>query len=119
MNLLRLLPVIISALLLAAHFLRAGLLGLVLVSLAFPLLLLFRLRWVTRAVQLILLLGALEWLRTAIGLIDERRSSGREWAVAAFILLAVAAFTAASAFTIRRFGVKSMAGEATNNERGE
>lgn len=119
MRYLRLLPVIISALLLAAHFLRAGLLGLAFVSLAFPLLLLFRLRWVTRIVQLILVLGALEWLRTSLSLIDERRSSGQEWAAAAIILLFVAVFTAISAFTIRRFGIERMAGKNTKKERGE
>lgn len=104
MSFLRLLPMIISALLLAAHFLRAGLLGLVFVSLTFPALLLFRLRWTTWAVQVILVLGALEWLRTAIDLIDERRAAGDEWIIAAIILLVVAAVTLMSAFTIRGYG---------------
>jgi hypothetical protein len=101
---LKLLPVIISALLLAAHFLRAGWLVLVVLSLVFPLLLLFRHLWATRAVQAILILGALEWVRTLLALIDERQVVGESWTAAAIILGSVALFTAASALPIHHIG---------------
>ena len=108
---LKVLPVIISALLLAAHFLRGGLLPLVVFSLAFPLLLLFGNKWITRVVQAILILGALEWLLTLLLLIDQRQATGRSWTVAAVILGAVALFTAASALPIRRIGNKGNKGD--------
>ena len=61
---LRALPVVLSALVLAAHFFRSRQLPLVAVSLALPLLLLVRERWSARVVQAGLVLGALEWVRT-------------------------------------------------------
>lgn len=97
MNAVRLTPVCLSALLLAAHFLRAGLLLLVALSLVFPLLLLIRNIWAVRAVQLILAGGSLEWVRTLLALVDERQAAGRPWSTAAIILGAVAVLTAASA----------------------
>jgi hypothetical protein len=97
MNAILLTPVIFSALLLGAHFLRAGFLPLVLLSLAFPLLLLIGRMWAVRLVQVILVLGALEWVRTTLSIIDDRRAVGQSWTVAAIILGLVAVFTAASA----------------------
>lgn len=94
---IRLFPVFFSALLLAAHFLRAGIVALVLLSLLFPLLLLIPSRWSVRLVQLMLILGALEWVRTTLEIIDERQAAGVSWAAAAVILGLVAALTAASA----------------------
>ncbi len=99
---LKVLPVIISALLLAAHFLRAGLLPLVVFSLAFPLLLFYSHKWATRAVQAILLLGTLIWLVTLADIVDQRRAAGESWAASAVILGAVALFTAVSALLINR-----------------
>jgi hypothetical protein len=107
---LKLLPVIISALLLAAHFLRADQLLLVVVSLAFPLLLLPRNKWATRVVQLILFLGALEWVGTLMGIIDERQVTGESWTAAAIILGSVALFTAASALPIYSIGADGRRG---------
>ena len=63
---LSLLPAILSALLLAAHFLRAGQLPLAIVCLAYPLLFLVRRRWVPVVTHLALLAGALEWIRTEL-----------------------------------------------------
>jgi hypothetical protein len=57
MNFLRLLPVVISLLLLGAHFLRAGQTSLVVVSLVLLIPLFFRKSWVPRLIQLVLLLG--------------------------------------------------------------
>jgi hypothetical protein len=100
MNAVRLLPIMFSALLLAAHFLRAGIMALVILSLLFPLLLLTHSKWASRLVQLILLLGALEWIRTTLAIIDERRAAGVPWTTAAIILGLVAVLTAASALVL-------------------
>ena len=98
---LRLLPVALSAVLLAAHFSRAGLtLGFAL-ALGFPLLLLVRRPWAARTVQVVLLAGALEWIRTAALLAARRVELGQPWLRLVAILGAVAAFTAASALVFR------------------
>ena len=64
MNALRLLPVFVSALLIAAHFLRLESFILVGVSLAVPLLLCIPKRLTAHIVQFCLILASLEWVRT-------------------------------------------------------
>lgn len=97
----RALPVVLSALLLAAHFYRSRSLALVALSLAMPLLLLVRERWSARLVQAGLVLGALEWLRTLAFFAGQRMEVGRPWARLAVILGVVAAATALSALAVR------------------
>jgi len=96
MNFLRLLPVIISLLLLAAHFYRAGQFTLVAVTLLFSMLLVIRESWTPRLVQLALLLGAVEWLRTMWFIMQMRMQFDMPWLRMAFILGGVALFTALS-----------------------
>jgi hypothetical protein len=97
----RLLPVLLSAVLMAAHFSRHDLPVLIVVSLAFPLVLLLRRPWVPRVVQAALLLAALEWVRTGIVLGRMRLEAGEPWVRMAAILAAVAVVTAASALVFR------------------
>jgi hypothetical protein len=106
MNIVRLLPIFLSAVLLTAHFLKAGLYPFVAAALAFPFVLLVRRRWAARLVQVVLVLGALEWVRTAMRLITERQAEGRGWMRLAIILAAVAAITAASALVFRLDALK-------------
>lgn len=96
MNILRLLPVILSFGLLAAHFSRANLFPLVIVSILIPFLLLIRKAWVARSVQVLLLLGAAEWIRAMFGYIEVRKAIGDDWGRLAIILVTVAALTACS-----------------------
>ena len=105
MNLLRLLPVIWSFGLLAAHFSRADLLPLVILSLLIPFLLLIRKAWVARSIQVLLILGAAEWIRAMFGYIEIRKSAGEDWGRLAIILVAVALLTACSGWV---FQVKSL-----------
>ncbi len=98
---LRLSPVILSAVLLAAHFSRSGSPALVLASLAFPLLLLVRRPWSARTVQVLLLLGGIEWLRTAWRLASRRAASGEPWGRLVLILGTVALVAFASALVFR------------------
>jgi hypothetical protein len=97
---LRALPVVLSALVLGAHFFRSRQLPLVALSLALPLLLLVRERWSARAVQAGLVLGALEWGRTLLFLAGQRMEAGRPWGRLAVILGGVAALTALSAMAV-------------------
>jgi hypothetical protein len=101
MTTLRLLPPALAALLLAAHFHRAG--NLVLAGLAFALVgLVFVPRaWAARTMEVALVAGAVEWLLTIWRLIEMRQAIGQPYARLAAILGAVALFTALSALTFR------------------
>lgn len=101
MNFLRLLPVIVSSLVLAAHFMRAGAGPLVGLSVLVPFVLLVRERWAARVVQCFLVLGVLEWVRTTVVLVAERREAGDDWTRLVIILGSVALFTGASALVFQ------------------
>lgn len=104
---LRLVPIGLSALLLAAHFLRMGAPATAILCLAFPALLLVLRPWGPRAVQVLLLLGSLEWVRTLTSTLVQRRQAGEPWLPMALILGAVAAFTALSALAVRAADVRA------------
>jgi hypothetical protein len=101
MNVVRLIPVFVSSVLMAAHFSRSGPLILAVVSLGFPLILLVPRPWVARVVQLALLLGALEWVRATVAIALRRQSAGEPWTRMAVILGSVALVTALSALVFK------------------
>lgn len=88
---------VLALLLLAAHFWRAGAWPLVLICMALLPLLAWHRRWVAHAVQATLVLGTLEWLRTAALLAQQRLALGQPVVRMVLILAAVALFTAAAA----------------------
>jgi predicted membrane metal-binding protein len=106
MNFLRLTPAILSLLVLGAHFLRSGQMLMVGACLALILLLLVRSRWVPRLIQVVLLLGSIEWLLTLYTFADQRMTYGQPWLRMAIILGCVALFTGASAFVFRNRQLK-------------
>ncbi|HUJ28690.1 MAG TPA: hypothetical protein VLW85_21865 [Myxococcales bacterium] len=100
MTFLLLLPVVLSALLQAAHLFRwlgpAGLVALV------PLALLAsRRRAAARALQALLVLAALEWLRAMVALVEERAAIDQPFGRLVIILGAVALFTGLSALVFQ------------------
>lgn len=102
------LPIILSLVVLAAHFLRGGCLPLALALLALAALLAVRRPWVARLLQMVLTLGALEWIRTLVTLAMERSERGEPFLRMALILGVVAAVTLGSALLfetakLRRF----------------
>lgn len=97
MNIIRLLPILISFFLLGAHFSRAGLLLPALSCLAAPALLYFTTPLSARVIQIFLLLGSAEWIRTLIKLIGLRQEYDLPYTRLAIILVGVALFTALSA----------------------
>ena len=120
MIVVRVLPVLISFLLLAAHFSRAEHPPLVLLSLMYPLVLLARRPWAVYAVQLALVLGGLEWIRRTVALVGQRQQAGEEWARMAIILGAVAAFTFASTLVFRSVPLErhyGLSGDRTDRPR--
>ena len=91
------LPVILSFLLAAAHFFRAGQTAGVVAALALPFLLLVPRRWAVMALQAALLLAAAEWVMTLVRMVRERQALGEPTVRLSVILGGVAVFTAASA----------------------
>ena len=82
-------PAGLSALLLAAHFLRRGAVLPVAAGLALFALLAVPRPWAAHVLRLGLALGALEWLRTLLALAAERRAQGEPWVRMSVILGAV------------------------------
>ncbi|NIP80308.1 MAG: hypothetical protein GWM90_14220 [Gemmatimonadetes bacterium] len=97
MTALSLLPALLATLVLAAHFLRAGNFAVVVVLVAVVPLLGLRRRWVPRLFQVILGLGALEWVRTLFELRRARLALGLPHARMTLILAGVGLLTALAA----------------------
>jgi hypothetical protein len=90
-----------SFLLLAAHFSRNDITTLVVLSMALPFLLFLRRAWVPRLFQGLLILGALEWVRSLVMHALRRQAEGEPWTRLAIILGVVAFFTACSGLVFR------------------
>ncbi|MCU0764817.1 MAG: hypothetical protein MUF32_02035 [Burkholderiaceae bacterium] len=108
----RLILPFLALLLLAAHFYRADWLAPALLSAALTLLLAVPRAWAARAVQLALVAGAIEWLRTLAAIVALRMATGQPYLRLVLILGGVAAFTLLAAWvfqhrTLRaRFGIR-------------
>lgn len=101
-------PIVLSLIVLGAHFLRydsmIGVAGsLVLISMLF-----IRRAWVARLVQVALVLGAVEWLRTLYLLVQWRASQGEPAARLIIILGGVAAVTICSAVLFQSRALKKI-----------
>lgn len=83
----------IAAALTAAHFFRAGNYGMVALSLATPLLFLYRKPGSLVLLQLAAYGATVNWLIAALLLVQMRQQIGRPWTAAALILGAVALLT--------------------------
>ena len=101
MNVLRLTPVLISVLFLSAHFFRAKNFPLLALAVGIAVILLIRRRWVPRAVQIALVAGGAEWIRTTVVLASARGAAGQSWIRLVAILGAVALFTMCSGLVFK------------------
>jgi uncharacterized membrane protein HdeD (DUF308 family) len=90
---LRLSLFVTAAVLLGAHFLRAGNLALVALCLAAPLLFFYRKRWSLIVLQVLAYGAAATWIAVGIQLVRLRQQLGQPWTVATMILGTVALFT--------------------------
>ena len=116
MNVIRLLPVILSSILMAAHFSRANQKGLAIVCLLLPFLLLIKRRWVAKVFQVLLLIGAIEWIQTTLRILHIRQAHGETWIRLVIILGSVALFTALSSLV---FESRSLKKRFRNNGQSE
>lgn len=101
MMFVRLLPVILSFLILSAHFSRDNQPILMLIALGFPLLLLIKKPWIPKLFQIVLMLGALEWLRSMYFYVQTYIEREQSWTRLALIIGGVALFTGLSALVFR------------------
>jgi hypothetical protein len=101
-------PVVLSLVVLGAHFMRygnsVGVVGaLVLIALLFV-----RQQWVARLMQLVLVLGALEWAHTIYTLVQVRAAQGQPYTRMVVILGVVAGVTLLSALLFQSPALKKM-----------
>lgn len=96
-----LIPPVIGLLLLAAHFFRGEHLLVALVSFLAIFLGFVRRPWAARTMQVCLVLGAVEWLRSTVSLILSRSELGEPFLRLAIILGGVTLFTALSSLVFR------------------
>ncbi|OQX95095.1 hypothetical protein B6I21_07220 [candidate division KSB1 bacterium 4572_119] len=106
MNFIRLLPVIFSSIMIAAHFSRAAYGVLAIVCLLLPLILFIKKRWVARAYQVLLVLGGLVWIQSLVHYAKIRSAMGESWLRLAIILGVIALFTALSALVFESKSLK-------------
>ena len=102
-----LLPVVLSLIVLGAHFLRAGNVVMVVVVLLLLGLLVVRRGWAFRTVRLALLLAVLEWVRTLALLVSSRTQHGQPVLRLAVILGTVALLTGLSSLVFRSSRVRA------------
>lgn len=104
---LQLFPVVLSLVVLGAHFLRAGNISLLAAVVVLLALLAVRRPWAARTLQVALVIGALEWCRTLFSLALERIARGEPVVRLVIILGAMAMVTVMSSLlfetaTLRR-----------------
>ena len=104
--LIRVIPLILASLLLAAHFLRDGNLMITLICGLLPLLLLIKKRWSWLAVQLFAYSGAAVWLYTTVAILQQRIYWGMPWGRMVMILGGVALFTSWAGYLLNAAPVK-------------
>lgn len=111
------LPVVLSLLVLGAHFFRAG--NMIMLTSVLLLLVLLGVRrvWAARIVQAGLVLGAVEWLRTLVSLVTLRAQAGEPFGRLAFILGAVALVTGLSTLIFRAARLREWYGSAPKGAR--
>jgi len=103
-------PIVLSLLVLGAHFLRYGSEVGVAASLVLIGLLFLRRPWVARLMQVALVLGALEWIHTLYELMQMRSAQGMPVTRMAIILGAVASVAAGSALLFQTKTMKRVYG---------
>jgi hypothetical protein len=103
----RLILPLLALLLLAAHFYRADWLSLAALSVALAPLLAVPRPWAARTLQVALVLGAIEWLRTLSAFAAMRMAVGQPVLRLVLILVAVTAFTLLAAWVFQHRALRA------------
>jgi len=97
---------ILGALLTGAHFLRAGNVTLVVVSVMAPLVFMHRRRWILIVLQAMAYGASVNWIVTAFQIVQIRRLEGRAWTAAIIILGVVAILTAVAGLLLNSASIR-------------
>ena len=108
MNFVRLLPVIFSFLILSAHLSRGDLFIPSMLFLILPLLLLIKKQWVVRLIQIVLVIGSLEWIRSMFIYLNQRQAIDEPYLRLVIIIGIIALFTGLSALVFRNQSLKKL-----------
>ena len=109
---IKILPIILCSLIMAAHLGRANMFVLQIVSLLIPFLLFWKNKISARAIQVFLILYGFEWIRTIFHYTRIRTANGEDWLRLAIIIGLVALLNFATALVFRsksmeeRYGLK-------------
>ena len=103
-------PVVLSLVILGAHFMRYGNSAGVFVFSGLIALLFVRRAWVARLMQVVLVLGALEWVRTLYELVQVRAALGQPFIRMTLILGVVVAVSFCSALLFQLPALKKIYG---------
>ena len=109
-NALIYMPVVLSLVILGAHFMRYGNSIAVIGSLVLIALLIVRRPWVARLMQVVLILGALEWVHTIYELVQVRAAHGQPFTRMTVILGIVVVVTFFSALLFQSPALKKIYG---------
>lgn len=112
MRILFFIPIVLSLVVLGAHFLREGNMLGVVVAVVLIGLLFVRKVWVPRVVQVVLVLGAMEWVWTLYTLVEIRAAHGQSYTRMAVILGVVTLITLLSALLFQTRALKKIYGSA-------
>jgi len=99
-------PVVFSLVVLGAHFMRYGDSIGIFGSMALIALLIVRRPWVVRLIQIVLIFGALEWVRTLYELVQVRAAHGQPFIRMVVILGIIVAVTFCSALLFQSPAMK-------------
>lgn len=109
-NFMKILPIVLCSLLMAAHLGRANMFVLQIVSLLIPFILIWKNKISARAVQLFLILYGFEWIRTIVYYARIRSENGEDWSRLAIILGVVALLNFATVIVFRTKSMKERYG---------
>jgi hypothetical protein len=103
---IRIILLILSFLILAAHFSRADNLVLMILCLLVPTLMFIKRRWVLLVIQILLYCGVFVWINTIIQLASERIDLGQPWLRMGIILSFIALITGLSGVLLNSNAIK-------------
>jgi len=103
-------------LLLAAHFLRANDIGLMIIVLLLPFLFFVKKPWAIQVLQVVAYAGAFLWIFTAYETIVFRVSEERDWLRLMIILFSVAIYSAWTGYFLNSGRVKDIYDESGDDE---
>lgn len=109
-NIIKILPIVLCSLLMAAHLGRANMFILQYISLLIPFILIWKNKISARVVQVLLIIYGFEWIRTIVYYARIRTANGEDWLRLAIILGVVALLNFATTLVFRSKSMKERFG---------